>query len=126
MLKLAFAMRIPFHILTLLIFALTQCFAPFIHAHVDGVDNGTSIHTHEIQRHIATDHPHIESYESQSVTPAHEYQRDDALVIAVDHASTTHPSSPCISIVSVGSPASIRSIAFAFQKPHTQAPPRFS
>ena len=119
-------MKNTLHIVALLLFALTQCFAPLVHAHVDGVESGNSIHTHDAPHHFSspeTTSSHCESQELQCVSIDHEYQRSVSIVITDTLAATIHP----IPLIVTGDTAepheSIRLFVSAFQKPHTQAPP---
>lgn len=120
------------HIFALLLFALIQCFAPLVHAHVDGIQaTAPSFHAHDIPRHIATQHSstvelsqyHLESYESQAITIPHEHSRDNTPFVAYLLPASTHPSPPRITIGTVEPYAPSRSCASPFRRPHTQAPP---
>lgn len=126
MLKSKPAMGKPLHIFAVILFALTQCFAPFVHAHVNGVESNTAIHVHDIP-HLSSPTkllcPCIESQESQAISIAHEYQRDMTFVIPDTNHSTTHPSSPGIAGATAEPHYVLRAVALSFKKPRAQAPP---
>jgi hypothetical protein len=118
-----------FHILALLSFALIQCVAPLVHAHVDGIQSNAAFHAHGIphyQHLISTQElsrSHVESYESAAISIPHEIQRDNSLAI-IDNAFTfSHPSSPQLTTVTPASHSSQHISTYAYQKPPTQAPP---
>jgi hypothetical protein len=118
-------MKRPFHILALLLFALTQFVAPFAHAHVDGIQGKASIHTGDIPHlpYPGLSHCHIESQESQAIGLQQEYQRDDAAVIP-DIPTTLVQRLPVSMATSVSNEYDpLHPATFAYHKPHTQAPP---
>lgn len=125
-------MKKSLHILALLLFALIQCFAPLVHAHVDGIQAAApSFHAHDIPRHIATRHSaiielsqyHLESYESQAISIPHEHPRDNAPFVAHLFPASTHPYPPRITIGIVEPYDTPRSLISPYRRPHTQAPP---
>ena len=119
-------MKKQFHIFALLLFAMTQCFAPLIHAHVDGIQGDASIHTHDIPHHLSELQPslsHIESYESRALSIPHEYHRDDTFAIQDVFFLVKHPSSRRLTKNTANSGYTHPTVAFAYQKPHTQGPP---
>jgi hypothetical protein len=115
------------HILTLFLFALTQLFAPLVHAHVDGMQGETTFHAHGVPHHLSPvdlSQCHVESYESQAISIPHQNLGDDALVIPAFHASSTHPLPPGIAGASVEPYRSLHASASDYNKPYTQAPPK--
>ncbi|WP_237248454.1 hypothetical protein [Sideroxyarcus emersonii] len=125
-------MKKPLHILALLLFALIQCFAPLVHAHVDGIQTAAdSFHAHDIPRHVTTQHStttglsqyHFESYESQAISIPHEHPRDDTLFVAHLIPSSIHPHPPHITISAVEPNIPLRAAASPYRRPHPQAPP---
>ena len=119
-------MKKPLHILAIFLFALTQLFAPLVHAHVDGIHGETSFHAHGIPHHLLPidfSQSHVESYESQAISIPHQNLGDDALDIPDFFVSSTHPLSPGVTRACVEPYDSLCSTASAFHKPHTQAPP---
>jgi hypothetical protein len=122
-------MKKQLHILAISLFALTQLCAPFVHAHVDGIQSGDSFHVHDIPRNLSSiglSQCHIESYETQAISLPHQNQNNDALVIPGFCASSTHPLPPEVTSVSVELYDTHPSSASAYHKPHTQAPPQLS
>jgi len=124
-------MNKQFQILALLLFALIQCFAPLVHAHVDGNQCGTFIHSHDIPHYYSEaelSQSHIESYESRAISIPHEHHRDDTFAIPDVLSSSIHPFPPHPSRNrnTIESGYSHPSVAFAYQKPHTQAPPEIA
>jgi hypothetical protein len=120
-------MKSPLHIIALLIFALTQCLAPFVHAHVDGLQSDATFHAHDLPHHLylpsELSQSHIESYESPAISIPHEYQRDTILVVLDVYALSFYPSTSAINRYAINSSASLRALDYAYFKPHTQAPP---
>lgn len=119
-------MKRPIHIFALLLFALTQFVAPFAHAHVDGIQGNTSIHTSDLPHHLPVDglsQCHAESHESQIINVQQEYPRDDAAVIPSIPVSAIHPlaSNGTTHVQNEYDP--LHSIALAYHRPHPQAPP---
>lgn len=89
--------RKPLHILTLFVFALLQCIAPLVHAHVDG-QTGTSIHAYNIPHHLSdrsVSQCHVEAHESQAIAISDEYQRDNTLAVIVDSVPPVRPETRC-------------------------------
>jgi hypothetical protein len=120
-------MRKPLHIFALFLFALTQCIAPLVHAHVNGIEANTALHTHDIPRISSASGlacSHFESEESQAISIAHEYQRDMNIAIPSTSCSTTHPLPPRISGLATAPCHAPRSVESSFHKPQTQAPPQ--
>lgn len=72
-------------ILLTLVFALLQCVAPLVHAHVDGQQSGILPPLFSVQSHL--EHASINSTsnvtnsESPAITLAHEFQRDHQCAI---------------------------------------------
>jgi hypothetical protein len=124
-------MKTKHRIFALFLFTLTQCFAPLVHAHVDGIQGSSdaSFHTPDIPSHFsgsASSECYVESYESQAISIPHEYQRDDALAILDNFTSSTRPSPSCIALGSLETSDLPCNTAYAYRKPHTQAPPQLS
>ncbi|MBI4809157.1 MAG: hypothetical protein HY799_09460 [Nitrosomonadales bacterium] len=114
------------HIFALLLFALTQFVAPFAHAHVDGTQDNTSIHTSDIPHHLpysGFSHCHIESHESQAIDLQQEYQRDDAAAIPVTPVSALQSFASTTTIFVSNDYDPPHSVTFAYHRPHPQAPP---
>ena len=119
-------MKRPLHIFALFLFALTQCIAPFAHAHVDGMQGSASLHVSDTPHPVAfagVSHCHIESYDSPAVSVQQEYQRDDASVIPGIPASSMHPLSRDITTCALDAYDALHSLAFAYHRPHPHAPP---
>jgi hypothetical protein len=119
-------MKRPLHIFALFLFALTQCIAPFAHAHVDGVQGNASIHVSDVPHpQVLSEfaHCHIESHESQAVSLQQEYHRDDTSFAPAIAVSSMHPLPRCIATVAADGCAHPRSILIAHHRPHPQAPP---
>jgi hypothetical protein len=120
-------MKRPLHIFALFLFALTQCIAPFAHAHVDGVQGGhASIHVSDlphaqVQPELA--HCHIESHESQAVSLQQEFQRDDTTFSPAVAVSAIHPLPRCLAPAASDVCAHPRPGLIAYHLPHPQAPP---
>jgi hypothetical protein len=119
-------MKRTLHLAALLLFALTQFFAPFAHAHVGGDHRDAGIHTSDLPHHLSYSgltHCHLESHEAQAIGPQQEYQRDDAAAIPTakiavasqrSAARAIHPGPTC-------QPGHTTTIAY--HRPHPQAPP---
>lgn len=119
-------MKRPLHIFALFLFALTQCIAPFAHAHVDGMQGHASIHVSDIPHPQVLPelaHCHIESHESQAVSLQQEYQRDDTTFLPATAVSAMHPLPRCLAPAAPDSCAHPRSTLVAYHRPHPQAPP---
>jgi hypothetical protein len=119
-------MKRPIHIFALLCFALTQFVAPFAHAHVDGIQGKSSIHTSDIPHHLpypGLAHCHIQSHESPAIDLQQEYQRDDAASIPAAPVATLRTLASNDTAYVSNDYESQLPIAFAYQRPHPQAPP---
>lgn len=119
-------MKRPLHLAALLLFALTQFFAPFAHAHVGGEHRDTGIHTSDLPRHLlhsGLTHCHIESHESQAIGPQQEYQRDDAALFLSIPTAVTPRLSPGQVIHPGGHYEPTHSFTLSYHRPHPQAPP---
>lgn len=120
-------MKKPIHIIAIILFALTQLFAPLVHAHVDGIQSyDASFHVHDIPHNLSSiglSQCHVESYETQAISLPHQNQKDDTLVIPDFCVSTTRPLPPGITSIPAESFDSLHSPASSYYKPHTQAPP---
>jgi hypothetical protein len=119
-------MKRPLHIFTLLLFALTQFVAPFAHAHVNGTQDTTSIHTSSIPHGLsvpALSQCHAESHESPAISIQQEYQRNIVAIIPAISVSAVPPFAPNGTTRLSRQYDSLHSIAFAYYRPHPQAPP---
>jgi hypothetical protein len=113
-------------ILAIASFALTQCFAPLVHAHVDGIQCHASVHTNDIPLHLSIEsvsQSYVESYETQAISLPHEFQRDDAFVIPSNLHASNHPLTQSLSLSKAQSSPLLQSKPVAYNKPHPQAPP---
>ena len=120
------SMKMPLHIIVLFLFVTTQCFAPFVHAHVDGIQDDASFHAHDIRQYLSSSdlsQCHVESQESQAIGIPHGYPLDDALVILDIVALSAQPVPPCITRGTFKPHDTLRLTASAYHRPHTQAPP---
>ncbi len=120
------SMKMSLHIFALFLFVTTQCFAPLVHAHVDGMQGDASFHAHDIRQHLSSpelSQCHVESYESQAISIPHEHPRDDTFVMLYISSPSAHPLPPSITKAAVEPHAPLRPPTSAFRKPHTQAPP---
>jgi hypothetical protein len=114
-------------ILLTLIFALLQCVAPLVHAHVDGQLSGMLPPTLSAQHH--SDHESIKSdcaveeYESPAISIQHEFQRDNHCVIAQPAQTNIFqlPRTADVKYLAVAPPSII--VLSPYKKSHPQAPP---
>jgi len=113
----------PLHILAIFFFALTQLCAPLVHAHVDGMQDDSSFHSHGIPSPIDLSQCHVEADESQAFSIPHQNLGNDTLVIPGFLASFTHPLPPGVTRASAEPYNALRSAEHPYHKPHTQAPP---
>jgi len=110
-------------ILLALIFALLQCVAPLVHAHIDGQHSGILPPSFSAQHHPDNSTGSIEEYESPAITLAHEFQRDHQCAIA-QPAQTSIFNIPGLSevkLLAVTAPAIF--VLSPYHKSHPQAPP---
>jgi hypothetical protein len=114
----------PLHTLLALTFALLQCAAPLVHAHVNGQHSGLLPPSLETQHHtqVLTDCV-IEEDESAAITIPHEFQRDEQPVLPPTNATKDFDALPTGVVrlikVSVAPPA----VFSPYSKSHPQAPP---
>lgn len=120
--------RNPLNILTLFVFALLQCVAPLVHAHVDGQAD-TSIHAYSIPHHLSdrnVSQCHAESHESQAIAISDEYQRDNALAIIVDSVTLVHPEARCATLQAIAAFNAPCALSDVYLTPQPHAPPRLT
>jgi hypothetical protein len=113
-------------ILALTLFALIQCFAPLVHAHVDGIQCHAQVQSSDIPLHLSIEsvsQSYVESYEAQAISLPHEYQRNDAFVIPGNLHASNHPFAQDLGLNKAHSFPPLQFRAFAYNKPHPQAPP---
>jgi hypothetical protein len=119
-------MKRPTHTLLALIFALLQCAAPLVHAHVDGQHSGLlppSLETQSLSEQFAQVDCSIEADESPAITIPHEFQRDDQPALVNHAASKTFDLLPACQTILVSSTAPPVSVFSPYSKSHPQAPP---
>lgn len=67
------------------LFALLQCVAPLVHAHVDGINSDSSAHAHELRLHIPPQSDlyisldYAQQADAAVIELPHELQRNDSL-----------------------------------------------
>lgn len=125
--KMALAMNYFSRILPVLIFALLQCVAPLVHAHVDGQLSGILPPSLTAQYHTEPESAgaicSIEEYESPAISIPHEYQRDDFFAIAPPLPANIL-SLPRLTAVKHASPVAPAIVVLSpYDKSHPQAPP---
>lgn len=117
-------------ILLALIFALLQCVAPLVHAHVDGQHSGILPPSLSAQSHSENESINsassIEEYESPAISLAHEFQRDHQCAIAQPAQANIFniPSLSDVKHLAVAAPAIF--VLSPYNKSHPQAPPALS
>lgn len=119
-------MKRPTHLFAVVLFALTQFVAPFAHAHVNGIQAGTSIHIDGILHHVSSSGQsqcHADSHESPAISVQQEYQRDDAAIVPAIRVSDLHPLAANGTPLVVNEYVSLHPVSFAYHRPHPQAPP---
>src|SRR5512143_2280143 len=119
-------MKRPAHIFALLLFALTQFVAPFAHAHVNGNQDSGSLHTGTLLHHLSApgaSQCHAESHESPAIEIQQEHQRDDSAAMPATPVSVVRPSAPGGTTHVSRKYDSFPRAAFAYHRPHPQAPP---
>lgn len=119
-------MEMSRRLIALVLFALTQLFAPLVHAHVDGIQGEASFHTYDTPRNLASlddSQTRVESYESQAISIPQQYHGNDALIIPTFLASSTHPLPPAVARIADRPRNPLRASESKYHKPHTQAPP---
>jgi hypothetical protein len=127
-------MKKSVHILLVVVFALLQCVAPLVHAHV----NGEHVHAHagvlspalELHHSLASELSqascYIEQHESPAISLAQEFQRNAQP--ALPSPSFIHTVNPPSAVV-VNFPAPVASRVSSFlpySRAHAQAPPTFA
>ena len=123
-------MRYLTKLLLTLVFALLQCVAPLVHAHVDGQHSGIlppSPYAQPHSHHESTSPTSsIEKYESPAITLSHEFQRDHQCAIPQPEQAAIFniPSLRDIKLLDVAAPAIF--VLSPYNKSHPQAPPALS
>jgi hypothetical protein len=110
------------------IFALLQCVAPLVHAHVSGVQSGILPPSFAVHHHLENDDAlksadTFEENESPAITIPHEFQRNNQSAIP-QPGQTGIIDSPNFFSIKLQSTL-VRPVvtSFPYCKPHPQAPP---
>lgn len=117
-------MKRPLRILLLLAFALLQCAAPLVHAHVDGQLSGLLPPSLETQHHpqMQADCA-IEENESPAITLPNELQRDDQPSLTQPHTTQSFDILPVATAKLAPAINDPDAVFSPYRKSHPQAPP---
>ena len=121
-------MKRSLHILLALTFALLQCAAPLVHAHVNGENSGLLPPPLETQHHLsdllAQANCVIEAAESLAISLAPEFQRNDHPAIPQSSSANIPNSLQVVVVKFHPSPAPSGIFFSPYSKSLSQAPPR--
>jgi hypothetical protein len=112
----------------LFVFALLQCIAPFVHAHVDG-QTDASLHGYNIPHHLSDrsiSQSRVETHESQAIVISDEYQRDDALAVVADSITPILPETRCTTLRTIVAFNAPYAPSDVYLTPQPHAPPRMN
>ena len=111
------------HTLLVLTFALLQCVAPLVHAHVDGQHSGVLPPSLESHHHSQEQAECVVEADESPAIGLHEYQRNDQPVLAHSATAITFNIHPVV-VVKLSPQSPPPAIVLApYSKSHPQAPP---